>query len=102
MAGSGNGTSSTAKKPKRSRKITFVYIQNGEVKLGQHLTNACSISTAWNEAVPRIPVADGEDTIKLVGAVPGHVNFMKDHIRKPTYKEMESMLAAQGTAVPAN
>lgn len=99
MAGSANGTSSTTKKSKRARKITFIYIQNGDVKLFNHATSACSVAEAWNETAGRIPVSGEGSSPKLVGAVPGHVDFMKDHIRKPTYKEMEKMLATQ--AVPA-
>ena len=82
-------TAGTAPKEKRARKVTFVCIQDGEVKLVRHETNACSINEAWREAAP----ADSDT--KLVGAVPGHVDFMKNHIRKPTYKEMESMLSQQ-------
>lgn len=103
MTGSGNGKNDgTAKKSKRARKITFVFIKSGEVKLKQCSTNACSVEEAWREVSVKIPVAvGGGDVIKLVGAVPGHVDFMKEHIRKPTYKEMEAMLAGKGTAVPA-
>lgn len=91
-SGKGNGGTKkpSDKEGKRAKKVTFVYSNDGKILLGQHATNACSISTAFDEF--RAGKQDMADAM-LVGAIPGHHEFMKDHIRKPTYDELQAMLA---------
>ena len=79
-------------KVKRPKKVTFVMSVDGDIKIGQHETNAYSVESAFDEFKA---ANGGAENVSLVGAIPGHHSFMKDHIRKPTYAELEAMVQSK-------
>ncbi len=82
------------KKPvaaKKKRVMTFVFTNGEEVQLGKHKTNAFSTDKAWEEFVAKHNL---NDESKMVGALPGLLDWIPKGLRKPSKTEMEEMLKA--------
>jgi len=89
----GNGEKSERKGRKKERVITFVYSSKAEpgLHLFHHRTTLPTLGLAWDECLKSQSGID-VSLIKLEGALQGHVDWLKDKLRKPTYKELEEAL----------
>ena len=76
-------------KGKKQRIITMVAKSGEDLTLIHHRTTAFSIKAAWKEVVAKNPAMAEQECF---GALPGHVDWLKEKLRNPSVAEMKSML----------
>jgi len=87
VEGKQDGRSERKKRDTDGKKsITFVYRDaGGGISLGKHKTKNFSVDEAWKEFQEKHNLSDGE---QCFGAIRGHIEYMKNKIRKPTRTEL--------------
>jgi len=81
---------------KKERVITFVYTSKAEpgIFLAHHRTTMPTLVLAWDEYIKTQKSIDSSLT-QVVGGLQGHVDWLKEKLRKPTYKELEAALSSK-------